>query len=114
MEAQRLHQHKIREMLQHQRFAGLALAQFPHHLSDRPAQRRLPGDMDDRRQQPQQHVGMVAADTKTAADEGECAAAIQPHRAAPLGRRKSLAGLGGRQAQVAAQRKALMRLHLST
>ena len=85
MQPQRLDQHHVGEMLRDQKAARLRLAQLLPHPLQRPAQRRLVRflpDMHDRRQHPQQDVGMIAGKGEVAADNEAIAAAIDAGDAA--------------------------------
>ena len=79
VQPQGLNQHHMDEMVNNQKTARLRLAQLLHHPVQRPAQRRLVGffpDMHDRRQHPQQDVGMIAVKHEVAADNTAFPAAI--------------------------------------
>src|SRR5579883_1046868 len=104
IEAQRLDEHQMGEMLRHQAAARLCLAQLLSHALEKPAQGRLIRllvDVDDRRKGAQQNIGVVAVQREATAGKEEVSSAIAAGDAATLRGRKDGGGIGRWQGEIA-------------
>ena len=102
MQAQRLHQHHLRNMFDDQETAGLRFAQFVHHAVERPAQAcpvRICTKMHDRRENAQQHLRMKAIEREVPADDHAFSAAVERNHDTrwPIGKHGTIIDTGQRQ-----------------
>ncbi len=100
---QRLDEHQMGEMFRHQAAARLCLAQLLSHALEKPAQGRLIRllvDVDDRRKDAEQNIGVVADQHEAAAGQEEISSAIATGNAATPRGRKDGGGIGRRQGEI--------------
>ncbi|ANN77449.1 hypothetical protein BAU07_10340 [Bordetella flabilis] len=104
IQPQRLDEHEMGEMLRHQAAAGLWIAQLLAQALEEPAQGRLIhllANVDDRRKNAQQNIGVVADQGETATGKEEVSTAIAAGNAATPRGCKDGGGIARRQGQIA-------------
>lgn len=106
MQAQRLYQHHMGQMLGDQRSAWPTLAKFFAHPCHRPAQRHLVhlfSNVNYGRHHLEKCPGMASGNREPTADKKQVAAAVDGHRTAGLRGRENCLGIKRLQRQIAGQ-----------
>jgi len=106
VETQGLDEHHGGEVLGDEDAARLRIAEFVHHLPQRPTHGglvRFLADMDDGRQYAEENVGMLAGEGEVAADAETCSAAVDCGNGSVEGLVEELAEIGWGQSEVAGE-----------